>query len=125
LKDIEFLFLGVGAILGAFMRYKITSFPIVYGIMGSNVIIVNIIGCFVLGIFSVLSVYLNWDPQFSFLIAVGFCGSLTTMSSFALENIIMFENKQLFNILLYTSANVFFSILSLYGGRILINLFLI
>ena len=44
MKGIEFILLAAGAILGAYIRYKITSFPLILGIIGSNVLIVNIIG---------------------------------------------------------------------------------
>ena len=119
MKGIEFVLLAAGAVLGAYIRYKITSFPLILGIIGSNVLIVNIIGSFILGIFSLL---VNWnlDQRYSFLIAIGFCGSLTTMSSFALENIVMIENKQILGMMINTIANVGLSFLALYGGRILI-----
>jgi fluoride exporter len=122
---IDILTLGIGAIGGAFIRYKITSYPEIYGVMGSNVIIVNIIGSFILGAFSIISAYYNLDTKYSFLIAIGFCGSLTTMSSLALESTIMFENKQILNVFINVIANVSFSILALVGGRILFTMLLL
>lgn len=119
-KGIEFIFLAAGAVLGAYIRYKITSFPLIWGIVGSNVLFVNIIGSFILGVFSILLISWNLDQKYSFLVAIGFCGSLTTMSSFALENITLIENKQILNMAVNTLANVGFSFLALYGGRILI-----
>lgn len=122
---IDILALGIGATGGAFIRYKITSYPEIYGIMGSNVIIVNIIGSFILGVFSIISAYYNLDTKYSLLIAIGFCGSLTTMSSLALESTIMFENKQILNVFMNVVANVSFSILALVGGRILFTMLLL
>ncbi len=119
MKWIEFLFLGIGAILGAFVRYKIASSPMIFGANISNVLLVNIIGSFILGIFSALSVSLNLDSKYSFLIAIGFCGSLTTMSSFALESVNMMENKQFLNLGINIISNVALSILAVYGGRVL------
>lgn len=120
MKGIEFIFLAVGAVLGAYIRYKITSFPLIWGVVGSNVLFVNIIGSFILGIFSILLINWSLDQKYSLLVAIGFCGSLTTMSSFALENITFIENKQIINMAVNTLANVGLSFLALYGGRILI-----
>ena len=85
MKWIEFVLLAVGAVIGAFLRYKLVESPVaVYG-LPVNVLIVNVLGSFILGLFSVLSIGLNLEPQYTLLVAVGFCGSFTTMSSFALE----------------------------------------
>ena len=121
MKGIEFLFLGLGAVLGAFLRYKITSYPLLFGNLISNVLLVNIIGSFILGIFSVLSASLNLDSRYSFLVAIGFCGSLTTMSSFALESVNMIDNRQFLGVAINIVANVSLSLLAVYGGRILIS----
>jgi fluoride exporter len=120
LKGIEFVFLAMGAIAGAFLRYKIASTsPILLGALPANILIVNIIGSFVLGVFSVLSILWNLDVKYSLLIAIGFCGSLTTMSSFALETNNLIDNKQYFPVALNIIANVGLSIGALIGGKAL------
>jgi CrcB protein len=85
MKWIGFVLLAVGAVIGAFLRYKLVESPVsVYGLPVS-VLTVNVLGSFILGIFSILSVGFNLDPKYTLFVAVGFCGSFTTMSSFALE----------------------------------------
>jgi CrcB protein len=120
MKSIEFALLAGGAVLGAYARYKITSFPVIFGIVGSNVLIVNLIGSFILGAFSIFSSFFNLDSKYSFLIAIGFCGSLTTMSSFALESIGLMEDKQYLQMAINILSNVILSLLAVYAGRILI-----
>ena len=124
MKGFEFLLLGVGAVCGAFLRYKIVESPlVVFGGLPLNVLIVNIIGSFILGIFSVLAVSWNLDPKYAFFFAIGFCGSLTTMSSFALEVNNLLDNKQFVLGIINIFANVGLSILSVLGGRILASIF--
>ena len=55
--------------------------------------IVNVIGAFILGTFIVLSQQWNLDGRYSLFAAIGFCGSLTTMSGLALESSNLLENN--------------------------------
>ena len=119
MKGIEFVLLAVGALAGAFLRYKIASSPILFGVLPLNVLIINVVGSFILGIFSILSVGLNLDTKYSILLAVGFCGSFTTMSSFALESINLLDNKQFALFALNLFANVGLSLGAIVLGRAL------
>ncbi len=119
MKWIEFVLLAVGAIVGALLRYKLVEAPMaVYG-LPVNVLLVNILGSFVLGLFSVLSVGLNLEPQYTLLVAVGFCGSFTTMSSFALETNNLADANRFSLMALNILANVGLSLGAIFGGRLL------
>ena len=63
MKGIEFILLVIGAVAGAFLRYKIVSSPIILGVLPVNVLIVNVIGSFILGVFPIVSVFCNFDTK--------------------------------------------------------------
>ena len=119
MKWIEIGLLAAGAVIGAFLRYKLVESPAsVYG-LPVNVLVVNVLGSFILGLFSVLSVGLNLEPQYTLLVAVGFCGSFTTMSSFALETSNLADASRFSLMALNILANVGLSLGAVFGGRML------
>ena len=90
----DFLVISIAAIAGANLRYGIsrlankeigTAFP--YGTL-----CINVIGSFILGLFVIWSTErVTLDPRWRLLVAVGFCGSFTTFSSYAFESMAFFE----------------------------------
>lgn len=122
MKGIEFVFLAVGAVAGAFVRFKLAESPLILGTLPINILVINVIGSFILGVFSILSLLWNLDSKYTLLAAVGFCGSLTTMSSFALETSSLIDNRQFGNVAINIIANVALSIGAVIGGRQLTSL---
>lgn len=121
MKGLEFVFLAGGSVLGAFLRYKITESPLLLNTIPLNVLIVNIIGAFILGMFVILSQQWNLDGRYSLFVAVGFCGSLTTMSSFALDSSNLIDNKHYIALTVNILTNVGLSIGALISGKTLMN----
>ena len=121
MKGLEFIFLGMGSVLGAFLRYKLTESPLIFNTLPVNVLIVNIAGAFILGVFVVVSQQWHLDSKYSLFAAVGFCGSLTTMSAFALDSSNLLENNQYVSFIANIVANVGLSIAALIGGKSLMT----
>jgi CrcB protein len=114
---IELALLAAGAVIGAYLRYRLVeSRTSIYG-LPLNVLLVNIIGSFILGFFAVTSPALNLDPKYTLFIGVGFCGSLTTMSSFALETSNLFDNSRYGLMALNILTNVGLSLGAVFAGK--------
>ncbi|MCW3996733.1 MAG: fluoride efflux transporter CrcB [Candidatus Bathyarchaeota archaeon] len=119
MKGLEFVLLAIGAVIGAYSRYRIVESPITLGNMPVNVLIVNVLGSFILGLFSVISLAFNLDPKYTLFVTVGFCGSFTTMSSFELETVNLVDSHRLGLAALDMAANVGLSFIAVIGGRLL------
>ena len=121
MKGLEFIFLGVGSVLGAYLRYKITESPLLFNTIPVNVLMVNVVGSFILGLIIILSQQWNLDGKYSLFAAIGFCGSLTTMSFLALDSTNLLENHQYTALVVNIFANVGLSIIALIGGKSLMS----
>lgn len=121
MKGLEIVFLSVGGILGTFLRYKITDSQMILGTLSVSILIVNIVGAFILGLFVVLAQQWNLEAKYALFVAIGFCGSLTTMSAFALQTTNLMDNSQFSLAAINIIANVGLSIGALMGGRALMS----
>jgi len=124
MKGLEFVMLAVGAVIGVLLRYKLVESPVVLGGLQVNVLIVNILGSFLLGLFSILALAFNLDTKYTLLVAVGFCGSFTTMSSLALETSNLLDNNRFSLVAVNILANVGLSLGAVIGGRVIGDLVL-
>jgi fluoride exporter len=120
----DLVYLAVGALLGAFLRYRVVSYPLFWGSVPASVLLVNVVGSFVLGASSMAVSELGLDERYTILIGIGFCGSLTTMSSFAYEAVSLLSVGELATAGVDIVLNVGASLGAIILGRAVMTLLL-
>jgi CrcB protein len=118
------LIIGSGSFIGGIARFLISryvqsqalsTFP--YGTF-----LVNVAGCFLIGIFYGLSERGNlMNAELRMFLTVGFCGGFTTFSTFASENISLLREGDFFYFALYTSLSIFLGLMATYIGNMIIK----
>jgi len=94
---VAYLWIALGAIVGASARYFLSGYAakIFLSAFPYGTLIVNITGSLVLGLFLIWTgERVLLDPRWRLLIAIGFCGSYTTFSSYAFESFALLEQGQ-------------------------------
>ena len=92
-----YLWIALGAVVGASLRYFVGAYVarIVPATFPYGTLLINLTGSFILGFFLIwIGERVLVDPHWRLLIAVGFCGSYTTFSSYAFETFALGEQGQ-------------------------------
>lgn len=116
---LNFLAVFLGGGLGACLRYWVGIF--ITGFLKINLpvatFLVNVLGCFLIGFLYVFFVEkLEASKQLKLLLTVGFCGGLTTFSTFSAEVFDMIQNGQLLNASIYTILSVIIGLVAVFLG---------
>ncbi len=112
---IKFFVVFIGGGLGSIFRYLLSSYaskhlPLFFPF---GTLLVNIIGSFILGL-----MIFGWDekglinPTVKLFIGVGFCGGLTTFSTFSLETFNLIRDAEF----LLAGLNILINVLSTFAG---------
>ncbi|MDE7228916.1 MAG: fluoride efflux transporter CrcB [Oscillospiraceae bacterium] len=106
---------GAGGFVGAVLRYLLGLVPI-------KTLVVNIIGCFVIGIIAGLAEKpLAEYPRLVLFLKVGICGGFTTFSSFALETGDLMSGGRYAAAAAYALASAVLGIAAVFLGQYLIK----
>ncbi|MBA2861244.1 fluoride efflux transporter CrcB [Methanococcus maripaludis] len=114
----EILLIGLGGFFGAILRYFVSGIiPVKFGIP-TGTLIVNLLGSFILGFIVYSSLFGSLSPEYRLLIITGFCGALTTFSTFSYESFVMLEYNHYLEVGLNIILNVFGCLVMIYFGRL-------
>jgi CrcB protein len=91
------MLISVGAILGANLRYFVAQYvaKMIPSSFPFGTLIINISASFILGAFLIWTTErVLVDPRWRLFVAVGFCATYSTYSSYAFETFALFEKGQ-------------------------------
>ncbi len=120
LKNI--LFVGLGSGVGGAIRYLLFVFIEQNGkqnVFPLKTIIVNVLGCFLLGLFYGLADNGQFrDHQMVLFLTMGLCGGFTTFSTFSNDNMILLKNGHFLQATLYVVSSILICLLATYLGHV-------
>ena len=118
----EVLIVGLGGFAGTISRYLlqnaivnrfITIFPV-------GTFAINLIGSLLIGLIFGLAERYDWMTQeWRLFLAIGFCGSFTTFSTFAFDNLQLIKDGNYGQLFWYTSLSIVLSLALAWFGFII------
>jgi len=120
------LIVGLGGFAGTISRYLISRYFQIHfsTVFPWGTFLVNILGCFIIGIIYGVSEKGDFlSPEIRLLLTVGFCGGLTTFSTFSNDAFLLFNQQEWFRFAFYTSASFFLGLIAVYFGHLILKLF--
>jgi len=115
----EVVIIALSGALGSISRYLVSGWA--YRLFGEQfpygTIVVNIIGCFALGMTMEMSLVTDLLPRtLRFAVTIGFLGAFTTFSTFGYETHQYMENGAWWLAFLNVAGNVVFGIVAVWAG---------
>ncbi|HTB24519.1 MAG TPA: fluoride efflux transporter CrcB [Puia sp.] len=113
------LFVGIGGGIGSIFRYTLSLFigrhvPLAFPL---GTFLVNITGCFLIGVFySLAAKYTGFNPEWRLFLITGICGGYTTFSTFSYDGLILIKQGSIFYFMLYVLGSVVLGLLATFAG---------
>lgn len=116
----DLLLVGVGGGVGSMLRFLTSRLSARFissewALIGT--FIVNVVGCFIIGLLAGWLLFnANKSQQLPLLLVTGFCGGYTTFSAFAFENVQLLQSGHTLFSILYIVASVSLGLLAVWAG---------
>lgn len=121
---LNYLMVGIGGFVGAVARLWIgeyvgnkfgTRFPL-------GTLVINCTGCFAIGVIvTLLDHRSHWNPNWRYLVPIGFIGAYTTFSTFGLETLRSMQSGRVAEALLNVGLSVIVGVLCVWMGMVATN----
>ena len=84
---------------------------------------VNILGCFLMGVFTAWFAYRGEDisPNAKLMLTTGLLGGFTTFSAFSLDAAMLWQRGETLNAILYVAGSVVISLIAVFAGLALMR----
>ena len=115
----NFLIVGLGGGAGSMLRYAVQKIfnPQSAATFPTGTLLVNISGCFLIGIlWGLASRSVTWNEEMKLLLMTGFCGGFTTFSAFTFEGIGLLKENKMALFLIYITVSVIGGLLATFIG---------
>lgn len=117
--------IGLGGFSGAVLRY-LTSLAFNRYLpslqLPMSTFVVNVIGCFIMGILFAYGLRGNWiNEDLKLALTVGFCGAFTTFSAFTLENYHLLQEGKWLIGGIYITLSIVFCLFAFIAGIYLVQ----
>ncbi len=113
------LFVGIGGGIGSVLRYALSLYigrhvPLVFPL---GTLLVNITGCFLIGVFYSFGVkYTGFNPEWRLFLITGICGGYTTFSTFSYDGLTLIKQGSILYFMLYVLGSVVLGLLATFAG---------
>ncbi len=120
IKIMPILVVALGGALGTSLRFWVREYlPSITGTeFPFSTLLVNVSGCFLSGL-----VYMwlqssgsHWSEEKILFFFVGFLGAFTTFSAFALDSLLLFQQQQMFKLMINIGANCLLCLICVFVG---------
>lgn len=119
------MLVGVGGFLGSVLRYLVATYftKSFSSVFPYGTFVVNIVGCFLIGVFYGLSEhYEGFSSEWRLFLATGFCGGFTTFSSFSYENLLLLQRGEYLIFFAYAIGSFVLGLIAAFVGVFVVKL---